>query len=86
MGLRSVGLEVAGGEILDQIIALNEQHLRRIMRDYVTYHEKDRLHDSLAKDAPKRRPMEQRPGSKANVIALPRLGGLHHRYSWGQAA
>jgi putative transposase len=60
-------------EILDHIIPLNEQHLRRIMRDY---HEQDRLHDSLAKDAPKRCPTEQRPGSKATVIALPRLGGL----------
>jgi hypothetical protein len=73
-------------EILDHIIALNEQHLRRIMRDYVTYHEQDRLHDSLAKDAPKRRPREQRAGNTATVMALPRLGGLHHRYSWGQAA
>jgi len=73
-------------EILDYIIPLNEQHLRRIMRDYVTYHEQDRLDDSLAKDAPKRRPIEQRPGSKATVITLPRLGGLHHRYAWRQAA
>jgi hypothetical protein len=62
--------------ILDHIIALNEPHLRRIMFDYVTYHHDDRLHDSLEKDAPKRRPIEQRPGSKATVIALPRLGGL----------
>ena len=73
-------------EILDHIIALNEPHLRRIMFDYVTYHHDDRLHDSLEKDAPKRRPIEQRPGSKATVIALPRLGGLHHRYAWRQAA
>ena len=74
-------------ETLDHIIPLNEPHLRRIMRDYVSYHEQDRLHDSLAKDAPKRRPIEQRPASKkATVIASPRLGGLHHRYSWDQAA
>jgi putative transposase len=73
-------------EILDHIIPLNEPHLRRIMHDYVTYQTQDRLHDSLAKDAPQRRPIEQRPGSKATVIASPRLGGLHHRYSWDQAA
>jgi putative transposase len=37
-------------EILDHVIPLNEEHLRRIIRDYVTYHEADRLHDSLEKD------------------------------------
>jgi hypothetical protein len=73
-------------EILDHIIPLNEQHLRRIMRDYVTYHEQDRLHDALEKDAPNRRAVEQRPGTHATVISLPRLGGLHHRYAWHQAA
>ena len=73
-------------EILDHVIPLNEKHLRRILRDYVTYHEADRLHDSLAKDAPNGRAVEQRPGSNATVVALPRLGGLHHRYAWRQAA
>jgi hypothetical protein len=73
-------------EILDHVIALNEEHLRRLLRDYVNYHEQDRLHDSLEKDAPSRRAVEQRPGTNATVISLPRLGGLHHRYTWGQAA
>ena len=73
-------------EILDHIIALNEGHLRRVLHDYVNYHEQDRLHDSLQKDAPNRSAVEQRPGTDATVISLPRLGGLHHRYTWGQAA
>ena len=73
-------------EILDQIIALNEQHLRRVLQDYVNYYEQDRLHDSLQKDAPNRRAVQQRPGPHATVISLPRLGGLHHRYTWSQAA
>ena len=73
-------------EILDQIIALNEQHLRRVLQDYVNYYEQDRLHDSLHKDAPNRRAVQQRPGPHATVISLPRLGGLHHRYTWSQAA
>jgi hypothetical protein len=30
--------------MLDHVIALNEEHLRRIMRDYVNYHQQDRLH------------------------------------------
>jgi len=72
-------------EILDQIIALNEEHLRRVLREYVNYRKQDRLHDFLAKDAPKRRPTERRPGNQATVIAMPRLGGLQHRYAWRAA-
>jgi transposase InsO family protein len=73
-------------EILDHIIALNEQHLRRLIRDYVNYHQDDRIHDSLDKDTPNRRPVESKPSSAATVISSARLGGLHHRYSWRQAA
>ena len=73
-------------EILDHVIALSEQHLLRIVRDYVTYHHEDRIHDSLNKDIPNQRPVEQRPSATASVIAMPRLGGLHHRYAWRDAA
>ena len=45
-------------EILDHVIALSEQHLRRIVRDYVTYYHEDRIHDSLNKDTPNQRPVE----------------------------
>jgi len=73
-------------EILDHIIALNEQHLRRLIRDYVNYHHDDRIHDSLEKDTPSRRPVELKPSKKARVVSMPRLGGLHHRYTWRSAA
>ena len=73
-------------EILDHIIALNEQHLRRLIRDYVNYYHQDRTHDSLEKDTPDRRPVEQKPAGAATVTSIPRLGGLHHRYAWRQAA
>jgi hypothetical protein len=73
-------------EILDHVIALNEQHLRRLLRDYVNYYEQVRFHDSLEKCAPNGRALEQRPGTNATVMAIPQLGGLHHRYTWGQAA
>jgi transposase InsO family protein len=45
-------------EILDHIIPLNEQHLRRLIHDYVNYHHDDRIHDSLDKDTPNQRPVE----------------------------
>jgi putative transposase len=73
-------------EILDHVIALNETHLLRLMRDYVNYHHQDRVHDSLEKDTPNKRRVEQKPAANAAVISFPRLGGLQHRYAWGEAA
>ena len=73
-------------EILDHVIALDERHLLRLMRDYVNYHHEDRIHDSLSKDTPNGRPTEQKPSSTATVISSARLGGLHHRYTWEEAA
>src|SRR4051794_37572249 len=37
-------------EFLDQVIPRNERHLRRLLRDYVSYHHEDRIHDALRKD------------------------------------
>ena len=73
-------------EILDHVIALNEEHLRRLLRDYISYHHDDRIHDSLEKDTPNPRPVEPKPSATSIVISMPRLGGLHHRYSWQQVA
>ena len=73
-------------EILDHVIPLNEQHLRRLTLDYVKYHHEDRVHDSLDKDTPDGRPVEQKPSANATVISIPRMGGLQHRYAWGEAA
>jgi putative transposase len=72
-------------EILDHVIALNEMHLRRILREYVTYYHEDRTHDSLAKDTPLARPIEKKPEGAA-VFSTARLGGLHHRYAWQEVA
>jgi len=45
-----------------------------------------RTHCSLAKETPARRSMQPRPSATAEVFALPRVGGLHHRYEWRDAA
>src|SRR3954453_12705350 len=73
-------------EMLDHIIPLNERHLRRLLREYASYHNDDRIHDALNKDAPNERPVEQRLSPAASILSQPRLGGLHHRYSWSLAA
>ena len=73
-------------ELLDHVVPLNESHLRRLIAEYVVYHHEDRIHDSLDKDTPNRRPVESRAAASATVISSARLGGLHHRYSWPAAA
>jgi putative transposase len=73
-------------EILDHVIALNERHLLRLLCEYVSYHHQDRVHDSLEKDTPDKRPIDPKPTANATVTSLPRLGSLHHRYSWSEAA
>ncbi len=72
-------------ELLDHVVVLNEEHLRRLLREYVDYYNEERVHTSLS-DAPSGRPVESRPSGRARVIALPRVGGLHHRYAWREAA
>ena len=72
-------------ELLDHVVVVNEQHLRRLLRDYVAYYNADRVHTWLG-DAPAGRPMENRPSPDAKVVGLPRVGGLHHRYVWREAA
>ena len=73
-------------EILDHIVILGERHLLRLLRSYVEYYHADRSHLGLAKDAPDRRTVTPRPSPTAKVVALPRVGGLHHRYEWREAA
>jgi putative transposase len=66
-------------ELLDHVIVLGERHLLRLVRAHVAYYNEDRPHMSLSGDAPVTRPVE--PASAGRVIALPRVGGLHHRYA-----
>ncbi len=65
-------------QCLDHTIILNEQHLRRILKDYFTYYQFCRTHLSLKKDASNSRPVE--PPCMGIIVAIPKVGGLHHRY------
>jgi hypothetical protein len=62
------------------VIVLNERHLKRLLNEYVHYYHDDRTHLALAKESPSGR--ERAKGSEAGsrIVAMPRLGGLHHRY------
>jgi transposase InsO family protein len=72
-------------EIIDHVIVFNEDHLRRLLHDYVAYYNTDRVH-TVIRDAPEGRGIEPRPSPDAEVVGLPRVGGLHHRYVWKTAA
>jgi transposase InsO family protein len=73
-------------ELLDHVIVLNDVHLRRLIREYVSYYHADRIHDSLEKDTPAMRPVSSRPDQAARLVSFRRIGGLHRRYDWQQAA
>jgi transposase InsO family protein len=72
-------------ELLDHVVVFNEDHLRRLVHEYVDYYNDERVHTSIG-DAPNRRAVESRPSGRARVTGFPRVGGLHHRYRWREAA
>lgn len=72
-------------ELLDHVVVLNEDHLRRLLREYVDYYNDERVHTSI-QDTPVCRPVESRPSEHAKVVGFPRVGGLHHRYRWRETA
>jgi hypothetical protein len=65
-------------ECLDHIVIFNEHHLRRVLSSYLDYYHRTRTHLSLDKDCPDPRPIM--PRRIGRVIAIPQVGGLHHRY------
>jgi transposase InsO family protein len=66
-------------ECANHLIVLSESHLRRVLRGYVAYYKASRPHSSLNGNSPLGRQVE--PPSRGPVIALPQVGGLHHRYA-----
>lgn len=65
-------------ECLDHVIIFNAAGLRRVLRRYVEYYERSRTHLALHKDAPVSRSIS--PPTDGRIIAIPQVGGLHHRY------
>jgi len=66
-------------ECIDHVIVLSESYLRRILRDCFEYYHESRTHLSQDRNAPI--PREVEPPFKGRVVAIPQLGGLHHRYA-----
>jgi transposase InsO family protein len=63
-------------DCLDHIVVLSRRHLRKILQAYFAYYHRSRTHLALAKDAPDPREIM----SHGKIVAIPQVGGLHHRY------
>jgi transposase InsO family protein len=63
-------------ECLDHMLIFGEAHLRQVLSFYAEYYNEVRTHSGLGKDAPLSREV-QRSG---DLVAIPILSGLHHRY------
>jgi len=66
-------------ELLDHVIVLNQAYLERLLREYLTqYYHTARPHQGLGGETP-----VPQPGAavgQGELISVPVLGGLHHRY------
>jgi putative transposase len=63
-------------ECLDRVVILSQRHLRRRLKSYLGYYHRSRTQLALAKDSPDPRAIMRR----RNIVAIPQVGGLHHRY------
>ena len=66
-------------DCLDHVLVLNESHLHRILTAYFEYYHNARPHLSLDRNSPTPRCIE--PPSEGEVVTIPQVGGLHHRYT-----
>jgi hypothetical protein len=63
-------------ERLNHYIILNARHLKKTLSSYFRYYHESRTHLSLDKQRPFRRAALK----VGKIVAIPQLGGLHHRY------
>lgn len=76
-GIAERWVESCRCDLLDHVIVFNEQHLKRLLSDYIHYYHEDRTHLGLDKETPVGRTRSRNCGT---VVSQVRLGGLHHRY------
>jgi putative transposase len=76
-GVAERWVESCRRDLLDDVIVLDERHLKRLLADYVRYYQEDRTHLGLNKGPPACR---VRSPDRGAVVSQARLGGLHHRY------
>jgi len=64
-------------ELLDHVIVLNHAHLERLLREFIQgYYHIARPHQGLGGETP----VQETLHGEGELISIPVLGGLHHRY------
>jgi putative transposase len=76
----------ARNDLLNSVIVINEDHLRRLINEYIEYYNNDRCHLSLERDSPIGREVQEKPSKSGKIISISKLSGLQHRYEWKKAA
>ena len=73
-------------DLFNHVIVFSEDHLRRLMKEYIDYYNGDRCHLSVGMDSPFGRNVQQKPFRSCKVESIPKLGGLQHKYNWKEIA
>jgi hypothetical protein len=61
---------------MGHVIVLNENHLRSILTEYISYYNKYRTHLGINKDSPEGRSVQE----TGKIDKIPLVNGLHHYY------
>jgi transposase InsO family protein len=70
-------------ECLDHVLIFHEKQLQRILNEYMAYFNQARPHQGIRQHIPEpSRSSHSSHQAGSKVIALPRVGGLHHDYQW----
>ena len=67
-------------ECLDHVLILGEDHLRRVLAEWVGHFNGGRPHQGIGQRIPNQRQRPGRADPHGRIVAFPVLGGLHHDY------
>ena len=67
-------------ECLDHILVLGDQHLHRVIREYVAYFNRARPHQGIEQQIPEGSPLVLEKQGNGKIVAFPVLNGLYHDY------